>query len=411
MPNSSLWCQPGIKVDYLIWLLFNSSLLMLLFNVIFAVYMVKKEIKTKKKEKTDQTVHKLGIVNLLLFIFSGISFSIHTTFCIAKIHQLTFIRFLYTAGFFTYMLGLPLFSFLYLLRIKHRLNKTNLAISKSLFVCLSVLYVVQLFCTLSMTFCFTFNKPIGTSISYIIYTISYLTSSCLLLYIFIKKIYLLGKQMCEISVMEMIPVSITESIKSSKNDNSGELTVELTKSITSTTQEKSMIRKTLTNKSSRIHRSEVSRKTKKTNKLLRKTMRNILCVFVALMTSNILQILSIYRICVDDTQILWILHVMLLICDESINILCLYFQHKYSDSFYWKCCAKPHRCIHRLFVRAMPIGDVPLYSREDATIQEAIQYSTTGNETTGTGSSTAVGIPTLQRDRVSDIDLETSGTF
>ena len=110
---------------------------------------------------------------------------------------------------------------------------------------------------------------------------------------------------------------------------------ESTQTITSTTKPKSAKWK-----------SPKSKAMKRT-KLIAKTIRDSVCAITAFTSSNLLLLLLL--LLNSDNTILWALNLMLIVMDHSINIICLYFQHKHSMLFYNKCCSKFHGCIYRLF--------------------------------------------------------------
>eukprot|EP01083_Nonionella_stella_P307166 1078668_1 len=91
----------------------------------------------------------------------------------------------------------------------------------------------------------------------------------------------------------------------------------------------------------------------KLQRLLTPAIRMIICAFLAMISSNLLSIVGIYRLNQPDTQMLWVAHVAWGIWDMFINILCLHLQYSFSDVFYQRLCRKIHICIYAMFVRKM----------------------------------------------------------
>eukprot|EP01084_Bolivina_argentea_P099614 179041_1 len=361
-------------------------------NIILGLYSIIKLRCGKSK-----LLNKLTIVNYLLYIFSGVCFSIHIVLYITTGINEWIKLILYTSAFTLYMFGLILSCILYLLRLEHRFKGTRFAITKPIYILFIVLFIIQILSTLSTAILLLYNKFI-LNIAYFTFGITNSISTILLLYTFCKILYYLGIQN-DNKEIEMENIA-NPSIQS----HTGELSVELTGSISSTTVTATDLELKLQQDSPQ-HLNPV-RKRRKHNKFVTKTIRNLFCAFIALISSNMLSILGIYRMIVNDNPLLWILHVMLIVFDQIINIMCFNLGHKYMKASYYRYCLCCHKMVYRIFINQQIVDSTYsiALSHTSIGVEEKIQYSKDS-----ASSSMPHGLPKLHRDPTPNLD--DSNTF
>eukprot|EP01083_Nonionella_stella_P128565 389600_1 len=253
-------------------------------------------------------------------------------------------------------------------------------------------------------------------LNYIIFSFSNLVSNVTLLCMFGQHIHALGQQLYTYE-LDALSHSIHDG-----SINSGELTVELTKptqrieltSIHEQTQSSSTTSMdTLPSKGTR--RPQIIK-----NKLLTKTIQNMTGALIAFISSNLMSILSIYRM---NNKRLWIIHLMFITMDQTINVLCLYQRQKQSRSCYNKHCATLHGCIGKMLIGNPSKQD---YKCNETSYTQSVNmvpqehsirpYSTTSTLSTLTESSartTPHGLPHLQLrpDHVSEMESSETSSF
>eukprot|EP01084_Bolivina_argentea_P186946 322136_1 len=383
------WCESPQKY---------AVLLFVCINILIGIYTIKRA-NTKALYKKFSN-NKLYTTIIIIFIVSSISISTQNVFC-----QLLFskgniyITIIYLTGFTLYYIGLSLLFLFYVLYLN---NTYTAIITSSPFKLFLILFVIQVLCTLSTETFLLFNQINVALVMYIIFFIINIISNILLLYILGRTIHILGQEIkddyhykidamsrsiyttctnnttaVEITALT-IDLSSTTKSKSiyttcTNNTTAVEITA-LTIDLSSTTKSKSIyttctnnttaveitaltidLSSTTKSKSSLLSISKNNSKSKprkrsKKSKILSKIVRITVFAMISFISSNLTNILGIYRLSAVNNQILWISHLIIIIINQTIIIICLYLTHKHSRKLYQKYCTKLHFCIYHLFV-------------------------------------------------------------
>eukprot|EP01084_Bolivina_argentea_P082351 149095_1 len=91
--------------------------------------------------------------------------------------------------------------------------------------------------------------------------------------------------------------------------------------------------------------------------ILGPAIRYSFCVFVSVTSSEFVNIVNVYRAYVEDTDFWWSLHLTLIVMDESINLICLFFQFNFGKKYYFKFFSKMHSFIESKVIRKMSVTE------------------------------------------------------
>eukprot|EP01083_Nonionella_stella_P086875 241537_1 len=288
-------CQASTPIAFITsW---SIAFLGCLLNILFGARGIYKAIKSHKNK--DYADNMLYISITALFIASSISYILHlvvTGFCRADVFEWSIIR---SVSIFLYLHGLSLLYLFYILRLHKMFTNTDVSLSLRLRIICLFGYFMQCVCIFGVPYGFIimYDTPWGLRI-YLVYLALNFAFNVLLLYIFVRKIH----QIAQITVVSHQTKKYTSSII-------------------------------------------------KLQRLLTPAIRMIICAFIAMISSNLLGIIAIYRLETPDTLMLWVAHVALATWDMFINILCLYLQFSFGDRLYHRCCRKIHLCVYAMFVR------------------------------------------------------------
>eukprot|EP01083_Nonionella_stella_P206011 749727_1 len=381
----------SLSYDVHVVVCFTILVLCALFTFIFII-----------KTWTKNTWHTLDIIIKLVFLLSSLFFILNVIFDLLS-YSKSVIRITYTIGFALYLLGLPLMLFSFACRLK-KMHKTMQLrtecrdISQVIVIFLAV--IIQILSFILMVCVTLMNLMSLALINYLVFSLTNLVSNVALLCTFGHKIHTLGQQTHTYDLHD-----------ESHTINSGELAIELTKSIESSTETKSKSKSsTQRTDSTKINSKQKPKAMRRPriikSKLLTKTIRNMTGAMIAFISSNLLSILGIYQKIYNSNQTLWIVYLMFITMDQTIILLCLYLQHKQSRRWYNMHCAMLHGCMAKLLIghgNASNNKNVCIKSENMVSLGDhAIRaYSATS---TLTGSSAPCGLPHLRKDCVTDLD-------
>eukprot|EP01084_Bolivina_argentea_P072526 131690_1 len=347
------WCQSSPKHNVLFWASSVVAVSLLLLDIIITL----RGIQRLSKYKSDIIV-KLCISSYLLFVLSGILAVVNLISCFLGMSEPILIGW-YTATLILSMFGLVTTSLLFLYRIKRRFRKTQLRIPSCLYRAFMLLSVFQ--SASVVLFVYPYNRYF---VAYIIFMALNLTFNLLLLYLLTKIVYDLTTKFVKHSGnahrTESVQLRVVGICTMDSNEDGTEATI--------TSTAKPRVKKW------KAPRSEAA----KTTVLIAKTIRDTVCAITAFTSSNLLAIMFFFRRYASDDTTLWALSLMLIVMDHSINIICLYFQHKQSMQFYNKCCSRFHRYLYNLFyMKSSNVGSKSV----NATSNEITETNATSNET------------------------------
>eukprot|EP01083_Nonionella_stella_P012070 34276_1 len=399
-------------IHYDVIIFFAILILCASFNCIFIIKTSASSIKTWKRN----TSHTLDIVINLIFILSSIFLILNVIFDLFSYPQ-SLILITNTTGCALHMFGLPLVLFSFAWRLNQRFKGTQYRSQCCDIVLIIIVFLAVIIQILSfiLMVCVTLMNLMSLAlINYLVFSLTNLVSNVALLCTFGHKIHTLGQQTHTYDLHD-----------ESHTINSGELAIELTKSIESSTETKSKSKSSTQRTASTKINSKQKPKAKRRpriikNKLLTKTIQNMTGALIAFISSNLMSILSIYRM---NNKRLWIIHLMFITMDQTINVLCLYQRQKQSRSCYNKHCATLHGCIGKMLIGNPSKQD---YKCNETSYTQSVNmvpqehsirpYSTTSTLSTLTESSartTPHGLPHLQLrpDHVSEMESSETSSF
>ena len=309
------------------------------------------------KFKKNVLLKAIIIATFSLFVLSGIFILLHVGFVVASTGEEVIVsNAMFIISQLLYMVGLTVMQLPYFLRLKKRFNGTKYAVTRQSFIIFIILFIVQILSSISCLFsCILHSNNINSSalISYITFISTNIISSILVLHIFVQRIRILGREIFNDEIaLKMIKMSVNPIPETAEDVNIPHVHTldEVTVDEADSSKSKSLNSITSTTKRSSRKRPKKRRKTVK-NKLLAKTARNTVCVFPALILSNLLSIFAVCRMfLVNNNQILWVLYLMLIILNQTINMFCIYLQRKDATKVYYICCSKQIKCIYIMFV-------------------------------------------------------------
>eukprot|EP01084_Bolivina_argentea_P149162 260632_1 len=373
--------------DTLLFVYESTSILFLLFNIIFGLYSI---IKSTQKCQCKKVLHnKLFIALYTIFMCSGTVIVLTTiVFCQSSFNE-WILTIIYLTGFTLHYIGLPLLCLLYLLYFKKTCVATQYAISPSVFRSFVCLFIVQIFSAISME-CFLLPNQRNIKLTaHITFVCINAISNISLLYIFGHKIRIVAHYYRQ--EINLMTISDTTEI----NTELTALTISLSPTKTES-KDVSVVKSISTSKSK-------PRVRKRSNKkgILTKIIRITVCALISFISSNLMNALSVY---IMSTMTIINIHSVIIIINQTTIMISLFLTHKYSKSVYIKGCKKIHFFVYHLFVpKHVHAGNIQTESKNDKDTG-VYGYSTTDNDTTATPND----LPVLQKDHVTDLDVSTT---
>eukprot|EP01084_Bolivina_argentea_P257713 434244_1 len=398
MYTTDTWCQSQSN-NGLFWILFNISSLISLCITIFGVYSITKLCKTTSNP------NKITVTTIILIILCTILFTVYIYFCVLTSLNKTIVITLYIIPLILHLVSFLLMRITYLKRIKDRFkNQKKYAISNIVYTQLIILFVMEILSICSVPFIFyDYFYRFQLKYIYIVYVITNILSQLLLLIVLSKIIFKLVKRRkldylnsqsiansninaiqhdsIETSTTKTATSSSAAKTKKSGNVRTGHILAVLDPIAESTIYTSGTLHSSQSSISIADYKSQ-----KKRNKMLAKSIRNIITTtFAFLFFDMLFLVFSIYNYLFTHTHthffiFLWVLHIILITIDEGINIICLHLQHKYSTKFYVKRCNKMHQFVIHLFVKDENNAPIITGTNERVSVP-----SRTGNTTDGQG--------------------------
>eukprot|EP01084_Bolivina_argentea_P303882 524749_1 len=265
-----------------------------IFNMILSIYNIHKLRGEKSKFITIKILFFL--INIF-FGFGGIAYTIHLTFgfmCISS--QPNAWDSMGLTGLNFYFYGLALLYLLYLLRLWMVCNGTTLlTLSPIIIIICAIPFILQISTTPLITYYFIMLEWEQAIMFMSIFTFLNAIFSLYLLGIFWSKLFKLG---------QAVPTQQTIDIMT----------------------------------------------------VLSPAIRYACCAFTSIISSQIVNFVSIYRAYINDNEFWWSIHLTLIVMDESINLICLFWQFSFGKKYYFKCLSCFHSLIERRIIKKMSLS-------------------------------------------------------
>eukprot|EP01084_Bolivina_argentea_P079789 144646_1 len=294
------WCADDVQtITYILWLI---MVLGAVFNIFWNVYGIIKMLIQHQITPTSRIFRILYIIINILFIISSVTLTIHIA--MSLICSKPFLWSIIGLIGDCYTWGLNILYLLYLYRLKLTFDETRFGISNYIFLLLWFGFIIQ---TIIPPLTAYFFLRHGSEINWELATLTHVAGivisfifNLLLLCIYIRKLYILIK--CTMQT----------------HGNTGSTKLINTKHFAA-----------------------------RLKKLLYPAIRFMICAFISMISSNLLSILGFVRSLVYDTMMLYTLHIMLIVLDQTINSLFLYLQFPFGDISYYFYCSNVHFCVQK----------------------------------------------------------------
>eukprot|EP01084_Bolivina_argentea_P266245 451534_1 len=307
-----------------------------IFNFIFGVHTIRKSLNSKYPDKLCIFIHILSICSSIFWSFH-IAQSIY---CISNFIEWIIIG---IAGTLCYHFYLSSIFLLYLLKLQTIFNSTEYSLSKWIFILFIFAFIIQILSPFIMSYYFIFKQWSIALVFYNIFIISNCISNGLLLLVYIHKIYIVGK------LMTSTNTKIGHKNSNSNSNENGKIKVKTYK-ITLTSNSANDLKQH--QKKQEILYQQINHKISfSLKRVLTASIKCMICGFIVMISSNLLSILGVYRHMLNDSQLLWAIHLMLMVLDQSINLFFLYIQYKFGNSKYKMCCKGTHELCYNTFVK------------------------------------------------------------
>eukprot|EP01084_Bolivina_argentea_P133707 235994_1 len=124
-------------------------------------------------------------------------------------------------------------------------------------------------------------------------------------------------------------------------------------------------------------------------RLLSPAIRYAVCAFSSVISSELVNVVNIWRAYVEDNDFWWSLHLTLIVLDESVNLIACFMQFNFGKQFYFKYLSKIHSSIESRVIGTMSLSmNISTEKKSKDPQSEFETTKTTDSVTTNTGTCT-----------------------